>query len=235
MDQGSVAPGFNIFNSDVFVDADDMSDGLGPAQAEVTIHEELSKYHGLAVQRLTARGPAAFFGSQVQLARTILPFARAAHVPADCGAQSEIAVHARSIGLQENGLLRGRTDQKHSCIARLPTPKAAIAVTSTCCVQSWLLATAHCLVPQEPATQLEWLAGHSWNAAIAAANDKHWHAAAELFTSTAAYCSAAPKPTTDHLTRQTVSSFDLFLVWVRTSTFDHSGCSAQRIQCCAHS
>ena len=32
-----------------------------------TSHEELSKYHALAVQRLTVRGLAAFFGSQVQL------------------------------------------------------------------------------------------------------------------------------------------------------------------------
>ena len=59
---------------------------------------------------------------------------------------------------------------------------------------------------QDLATHLDWLTGPSWNAAIAAAGDRRWHAAAGLFTSTAAYCSAAPKPTTEHLTRQTVCS-----------------------------
>ncbi len=71
---------------------------------------------------------------------------------------------------------------------------------------TWWRAIDRRPVLQDPATQLEWLAGHSWNAAIAAANDKHWHAAAGLFTSTTAYCVAAPKPTTDHVTRQTVCS-----------------------------
>ena len=52
--------------------------------------------------------------------------------------------------------------------------------------------------------QLDWFAGHCWNAAISAATDKHWQAAAALFASTAAYHSARQSPNTDQLTRLTV-------------------------------
>lgn len=39
---------------------------LEESESAHTVHEELSKYHALAVQRLTGRGHAAFFGSQVR-------------------------------------------------------------------------------------------------------------------------------------------------------------------------
>ncbi len=47
--------------------ADDGTRSTKEAQAGNSIHEELSKYHALAVQRLTARGPGRYFGSQVLL------------------------------------------------------------------------------------------------------------------------------------------------------------------------
>jgi hypothetical protein len=58
---------------------------------------------------------------------------------------------------------------------------------------------------QDHATQLDWFAGHCWNAAISAANDKRWRAAAALFASAAAYHSARQSPNTDQWTRLTVS------------------------------
>ena len=59
---------------------------------------------------------------------------------------------------------------------------------------------------QDHVTQLDWFAGHCWNAAIAAAKDRHWQGAAALFASTAAYHNARQSPSTDNLTKQTVRS-----------------------------
>lgn len=57
-------------------------------------------------------------------------------------------------------------------------------------------------MPQSPSQ--EWFSDHAWNAAIAAAEEQHWQAAAVLFGSSAQYQAASASPTAAQLQKQMV-------------------------------